>query len=78
MLKENYKSELEREQEILEKIICFKDIYGYSPSYSQLAKLTGLSKARVAQLVINLETKKFIAKDGNKARTIQVLCERAI
>ena len=78
MQREQYKTEFEREQEVLESIVCFKDLYGYSPSYTQISTITGLSKARVAQLVNNLEFKKFIAKDGSKARTLTVLCERMI
>ena len=78
MQREQYKTEFDREQEVLEGIICFRDLYGYSPSYMQIYKITGLSKARVAQLVNSLEFKKFIAKDGNKARTLTVLCERMI
>jgi SOS-response transcriptional repressor LexA len=76
MKRDQYKPEYEREQQMLESIISFRDIYGYSPSYQQLADITGLSKARVAQIVNILEIKKLIAKDGNKARTIQVLCEK--
>ena len=78
MPRENYKTEMEREQEMLESIVCFRDVYGYSPSYSQLSILTKLSKARVAQIISNLEIKKLIAKDGNKARTLTVLCEKVI
>ncbi|HEX9504065.1 MAG TPA: hypothetical protein VF974_07185 [Patescibacteria group bacterium] len=78
MQRENYKSEFEREQEMLESIVCFRDVYGYSPSYSQLSILTKLSKARVAQIINGLEIKKLIAKDGNKARTLTVLCEKVI
>jgi SOS-response transcriptional repressor LexA len=68
------KTALEREQELIEKIEAFRGIYGYSPSYSQLGKLMGLSKARIAKLVEILIIKKQLAKDGNKARTLTVLC----
>ena len=62
-----------REQEMLENIATFRDIYGYSPSYSQLGMLMGVSKSYIAQLVELLISKKLIAKDGNKARTLQIL-----
>ncbi len=70
---EDYKTENEREQETIRHLINFKNKHGYSPSYSDLASLMGISKGRVAQIIWNLEAKKIITKDGNKARTIQVL-----
>lgn len=70
---EEYKTESEREQEAVRHLINFKSQHGYSPSYSDLGRLMGISKGRVAQIIWNLEIKKIITKDGNKARTIQVL-----
>jgi|GEM_PF-4402496 len=70
---ENYKTESEREQEVLDNIITFREIYGYSPSYAQLGKLSGVSKSRIAQLIESLQTKKLVAKDGSKPRTLVVL-----
>jgi SOS-response transcriptional repressor LexA len=68
-----YKTASEREQEILDAISDFRDKHGYSPSYSQLSTLTGLSKGRVAQIINALEDKRLITKDGSKARTLQVI-----
>ena len=70
---EEYKTEGEREQETIRHLINFKGQHGYSPSYSDLGRLMGISKGRVAQIIWNLEAKKIITKDGNKARTIRVL-----
>ena len=70
---EEYKTESEREKEIIQHLINFKSAYGYSPSYSELAELMGVSKSRIAQIISDLELKKVIRKDGNKARTIQVM-----
>jgi len=70
---EEYKTDSEREQEVIRHLINFKGEHGYSPSYAELGRLMGVSKARVSQIVISLEAKKMISKDGNKARTIQVL-----
>lgn len=70
---EDYKTESEREQEVLDNITTFRDIYGYSPSYAQLGKLLGVSKSRIAQIVEILITKKLVTKDGNKARTLQIV-----
>ena len=70
---EEYKTESERERETIKHLINFKSAYGYSPSYSELAKLMDVSKSRVAQIIDDLEQKKLISKDGSKARTIQVL-----
>lgn len=64
---------MQREQEVLQNIIEFRDRYGYSPSYSQLAALSGVSKSRIAQIVEALIIKRLVAKDGNKARTLQIL-----
>ncbi len=75
MQRDQYKSAIEREQEVLDSITSFRDVYGYSPSYAQLAKLMGLSKARIAQIIDSLIIKRLVAKDGNKARTLQVLCK---
>lgn len=69
---EDYKTESEREQEIIRHLINFKGKHGYSPSYADLARLIGVSKGRVAQIINSLADKKLIKKDGNKARTIQV------
>lgn len=72
MKKINCKTDSEREQEVLEHISTFRDIYGYSPSYSQLGILIGVSKSRIAQIVEILIIKKLVTKDGNKARTLQI------
>lgn len=72
MKHEDYKTENERERETVKHLINFKSKHGYSPSYADLARLMGISKGRVAQIIWNLEAKKIITKDGNKARTIQV------
>ena len=70
---QDYKTENEREQEVLEHISTFREIYGYSPSYKQLAMLMGISKSRIAQIVEALIIKKLVTKDGNKARTLQIV-----
>ena len=75
MQREQYKTQSEREEEVIESIVCFKDLYGYSPSYAQISTITKLSKSRVAQIVNDLTLKNLISKDGNKARTLQVLCK---
>ncbi len=68
-----YKTDSGREQEVLDHISDFRDVYGYSPSYSQLAMLVGVSKSRIAQIVEALIIKKLVTKDGNKARTLQII-----
>lgn len=73
MNKFRFKTDSEREQEVIEHISTFRDIYGYSPSYSQLAQLIGVSKSRIAQIVEVLIIKKLVTKDGNKARTLQIV-----
>jgi len=72
MKKSKFKTDAEREREVLENISTFRDIYGYSPSYSQLGQLLGVSKSRIAQIVEILIIKKLVTKDGNKARTLQI------
>jgi len=75
MQKEFYKTALEREQEVLDNITAFHEMYGYSPSYAQLAKLSGLSKSRIAQIIEALVLKQLVAKDGSKARTLHIICK---
>ena len=72
MNKDQYKTDDEREQEVIRHLINFKGTHGYSPSYSDLAKIIGVSKTRISQIVWNLEAKGIITKDGSKVRTIQV------
>lgn len=69
----DYKTEIQREQEMLEHLSVFREVYGYSPSYKQLALLMGVSKSRVAQIIESLIIKKLVTKDGNKARTLQIV-----
>ena len=61
-----------KQKELLSFIESFIAEHGYSPSYSDLAKIVGVSKTRISQIVWNLEAKGIITKDGNKARTIQL------
>lgn len=73
MERNKYKSDGEREQQVLHHLVNFKNRYGYCPSFSELASLIGISKSRVSQIIERLETKNLIRKEGNKARTIQVM-----
>ena len=73
MSKNKYQTDEDREQQVLRHLINFKGQHGYSPSFSELAGLIGVSKSRVSQIIENLEHKNLIRKEGNKARTIQVM-----
>jgi Mn-dependent DtxR family transcriptional regulator len=67
-----YKTDSEREQQVLKVIADFQRDKGYSPSYSDIGGVIGVTKSRVAQIVESLIIKNLITKDGNKARTLQI------
>jgi Mn-dependent DtxR family transcriptional regulator len=67
-----YKSDSEREQQVLKLIADFQRDKGYSPSYSDLGSAIGVTKSRIAQIISSLIIKNLVTKDGNKARTLQI------
>lgn len=63
----------QRQKEVLEFIKKHKDLYGYSPTYEEIAKGVGLSsKSSVWEHLDRLEEQGFIRK-RDKARSIEII-----
>ncbi|MBM0742076.1 repressor LexA [Phormidium sp. CLA17] len=63
-----------REQRLMDLLRAYEQDYGCSPSYEEMASAMGYrSKSPVQNLVKSLERKRYIKRQPNKARTIQIL-----
>ncbi len=62
-----------RQTDVLQAVEELTARLGYSPTISELAEETGLSKTRVRQHLDRLEATGLIAKDEGTARSIRVI-----
>jgi repressor LexA len=63
-----------RQRQIYDFIADFVQSNGYSPSFEEIGAALGLSSlATVHKHISNLETKKFLRRDYNRSRSIDVL-----
>ena len=67
----------ERESQVLEAIVNYIEVNGYSPTVRDLCVIVGLSSSSTIHSYLNkLESKGFITKMGNLPRTLKVLKEK--
>lgn len=64
----------EKEKEVLDYIVNFKQVNGYSPSILEIAKgVNTKSTPHIREMLADLREKGFITYKDNKSRTICVL-----
>lgn len=63
-----------KQQQILDYIREYIETWGSSPTFSEIAKHTGLSSVGTVQNHLNaLEAKEYIIRNANESRSIQLV-----
>ena len=63
----------EREKDVLQYIVRFKEVNGYSPSVREIAQGCYCSRTTVQPILERLQDKGYITKKDKAQRTIRVI-----